>query len=75
MVLNMSYAPPTLPTTFARGTLEHINDAGAIRVIADESMAPGGCRVETDRTVVDASLETQVDEIVTLLLGERTNDD
>lgn len=41
----------------------------AVRIQADDSIAPGGCVVLNDRTEVDARLETQVDEIVALLLG------
>jgi flagellar assembly protein FliH len=56
--------------TFAPALAEKINASVAVRVAADESIAPGGCVVRTDHVEVDARLDTQVDEIVTLLLGE-----
>lgn len=40
-----------------------------IRLQPDESIAPGGCVVQSGRTMVDASLDTQVAELVALLLG------
>jgi flagellar assembly protein FliH len=55
---------------FAPGLAEKINASVAMRVAADESIAPGGCVVRTDHVDVDATLDTQVDEIVALLLGE-----
>ena len=57
--------------TFAPTLTEKINASIAVRVAADESIAPGGCVVRTDRVEVDATLDTQVDELVSLLLGER----
>jgi len=57
--------------TFAPTVAEKVNASVAVRIAADESIAPGGCIVRTDRVEVDATLDTQVDEIVTLLLGER----
>lgn len=56
--------------TFAPALAEKINASVAVRVAVDESIAPGGCVVRTDHVEVDARLDTQVDEIVTLLLGE-----
>lgn len=40
-----------------------------IHVQSDESIAPGGCLVQSDRTTVDASLDTQIAELAALLLG------
>jgi flagellar assembly protein FliH len=57
--------------TFAPTVAEKVNASVAVRIAADESIAPGGCIVRTDRVEVDATLDTQVDEIVTLLLGDR----
>jgi len=55
---------------FAPALAEKINASAAVRVAVDESITPGGCVVRTDHVDVDARLDTQVDEIVTLLLGE-----
>ncbi len=60
---------------FAESSLSHIRAAHTVKIVTDESMAPGGCKVENERTSIDASLETQVNEIVSLLLGGRVNDD
>lgn len=54
---------------FAASALTHASSSDSVVIEADSSLAPGGCRVTTDRTQVDASLETQVAEIVSLLLG------
>jgi flagellar assembly protein FliH len=60
---------------FAESALAHIRAAHTVKIVADESMAPGGCKVENERTSIDASLETQVSEIVSLLLGGRLDND
>jgi flagellar assembly protein FliH len=39
-----------------------------VRLLADESIAQGGCVVRTPHTEVDATLETQLQEIVSLLV-------
>lgn len=59
---------------FAGSALAHVEASQAVKIIADDTMAPGGCRVENDRTSIDATLETQVDELVSLLLGGNMND-
>jgi len=43
---------------------------GVVTIMEDSSIVPGGCRVETDRTEVDATLETQIEELSELLLGK-----
>jgi len=60
---------------FAESALSSISDASTVNIVEDETIAPGGCKVESERTSVDASLETQVNEIVSLLMGGRRNDD
>ncbi len=54
---------------FAESALTRAASCDSVAIEADSSLAPGGCRVATDRTQVDATLETQVAEIVSLLLG------
>lgn len=61
--------------TFAPALTAKINASVAVRVAVDESIAPGGCVVRSDHVEVDARLDTQVDEIVTLLLGEGKKND
>ncbi|MEM9763363.1 MAG: type III secretion system stator protein SctL [Pseudomonadota bacterium] len=39
-----------------------------LEVVADDSLRPGGCRLETDAGVVDASLETQVATLERIIL-------
>ncbi len=61
--------------TFAAASLQQIKSTRVIELVADDSLAPGGCRVTTGRTQVDATLETQVDEIVSLLLSGASKPD
>ena len=59
---------------FAASLLRQAEASRAATIVADESVSPGGCRVETGCTRVDATLETQVDELVSLLLcGKQSN--
>lgn len=58
-------------TAFAPRLLDELSRTDALRVVADESLAPGGCRVQSSRAQVDASLETQIDELVQSLIGGR----
>ena len=58
---------------FAGSALAHVEASQAVKIVADDTMAPGGCRVESDRATIDATLETQVGELVSLLLGGNTN--
>lgn len=58
--------------SFAKDSLERIADSRALKITADDSIAPGGCKLQTDAAEIDATLETQVNEIVNLLLGTST---
>jgi flagellar assembly protein FliH len=60
--------------TVAAGLAELTHAAAAVRIVPDESIGAGGCRVETDRTEVDATLETQLDSIVAVLTGSMRTD-
>lgn len=42
-----------------------------LQVIADPSIQPGGCRVETERGSVDATLERRKGELLKVLYGEK----
>lgn len=55
---------------YAENVVRPANPLRHVCLLADESLAPGGCRLSTERTEVDASLETQIDEMVQLLLGD-----
>lgn len=61
--------------TFASGTLDEIDAAGSLSLMADESLSPGGCIVESERARIDATLDTQIGELVALLLDEASGDD
>lgn len=56
--------------TYAPSVLGKLDASDAVSIVADESLAPGGCLLMNDRTRVDATLETQVEELSSLLLGE-----
>ncbi len=60
--------------TFAGSVLRDVDASQAVTIEADKAIAPGGCKVESEPTRVDATLETQVDEIVSLLLGAPASD-
>ncbi|MCP4592554.1 MAG: hypothetical protein GY842_17615 [bacterium] len=55
---------------FAAGLADRASEWEHVRVIEDETVAPGGCRILSGTTEVDADLESQLSEIVRLLLGE-----
>ena len=55
---------------FAPQLVERLGGTKRVILEADEAVAPGGCRVHTPETDVDATLETQTSELVHLLLGE-----
>ncbi len=54
---------------FAPSVLGGVQAAEAVKIIADDSLSPGGCIVQNEKTSVDASLETQVAEVAAQLLG------
>ena len=56
--------------TYASTVLERIDSSPNVGVMTDESLAAGGCIVETGRSRVDATLETQIAELSALLLGD-----
>lgn len=60
--------------TFAESVLRRVEASPEVRIVADDSLAPGGCQVEAGGTSVDARLETQLEELLSVLLGEAPND-
>lgn len=61
--------------SFAASTWNRLEQSSSVELSADPTVAPGGCMVESARTNVDASLETQVEEMMGLLLGHPPADD
>lgn len=55
--------------SFAPSVLQKSEQARGVEIVADEKMAPGGCRVMYGQFEVDQSLDTQIMEMVSLLLG------
>ncbi len=53
---------------FARTLREHVDGAAHLEIIVDETISPGGCRVTTPDAEVDATLETQLAQIVNLMV-------
>lgn len=60
--------------TFAKSSLAKVGASKSFRFLADDTMAAGGCKVEAECASVDATLETQVGEIVSMLLGIQNDD-
>ncbi len=56
--------------TYARDVLRQVDASPAVRILSDDSISAGGCIVETGSSCVDATLETQIDELTGLLLGQ-----
>jgi len=59
---------------FAASALRRAERSPAVHIVADDAIAPGGCRVETAASEIDATLETQMNEVVSLLLGKGNGD-
>jgi flagellar assembly protein FliH len=61
--------------TFADSVSKVVGASRALTIVEDDSIAPGGCKVERWLTEIDATLETQVSEMVSLLVGDGSRDD
>ncbi|UCE60338.1 MAG: hypothetical protein JSU63_01045 [Phycisphaerales bacterium] len=59
---------------FADSVLRQADASRAVSIVADESIGPGGCQVQSGAMQIDASLETQVSEMVSLLAGSKSED-
>ena len=59
---------------FAPTAFKEMRDAVHVDVVADETIAAGGCVVRTERTEVDATLESQITVMVQTLLGRENTD-
>ncbi|HUU83404.1 MAG TPA: FliH/SctL family protein [Phycisphaerae bacterium] len=54
---------------FAAQRVEEFGDRAHVALVQDDSISPGGAKVTCGRTEIDATLETQLEQITTLLLG------
>ncbi|UCG16764.1 MAG: hypothetical protein JSV19_01755 [Phycisphaerales bacterium] len=54
---------------FAPDVANDVGGKGHIRIVEDESIAPGGCTIVTDTTEVDATVDSQIDQIAALVLS------
>ncbi|MCH8223644.1 MAG: hypothetical protein IH868_09575 [Chloroflexi bacterium] len=59
---------------FAVTVLQKAEGSRSLKIVADAATAPGGCRVEYGGFEIDATLDTQIEEIVTLLTGRPQNE-
>jgi len=57
--------------TFAESLADPIGPGRHVHLAADESIRAGGCVLQCGKAEVDATLETQIAELVTALMGER----
>ncbi len=71
VIVRVNPADAAALETFCEGGLRLPDRAAHVRVLTDESIAPGGCRVDSGRTEVDATLESQTAQLVSLVLGEQ----
>ena len=60
--------PPHVENLRAQASELDLSSTCEIQVMADASLAPGGCRIETELGLVDARLETQLSIIEQALL-------
>lgn len=54
---------------FAVTVLQKAEGSRSLKIVEDAATAPGGCRVVYGGFEVDATLDTQIEEMVTLLMG------
>lgn len=61
--------------TLVKESLSLSGDGESCKIVEDPAMARGGCRIVTESSQVDASIENRLTAIVTQLMGgEREND-
>ncbi len=58
---------------FAETALDSARNGHHVRLVEDDSVSPGGCVLQSGKAEVDASLETQVAEMVSILVGKNSN--
>lgn len=69
MIIRVHPADLEAMKTFASDSLAALTAARRARVVIDGDIAPGGCVVQAGATVVDATLQTQVEHMVAALTG------
>jgi len=52
---------------------ESLRPGGRVRLVGDATISPGGAKVNTDGGEIDATIETQLDNVVEALLGSRVS--
>jgi len=52
---------------------ESLGRPGRVRLVGDATISPGGAKVHTDGGEIDATIETQLDNVVEALLGSRVS--
>jgi flagellar assembly protein FliH len=70
MVVHVSPADRDVIAKFAESLDSTIREARNITIVADDTVAPGGCRVSTTAVEVDATLDTQIARIVELMVPQ-----
>ncbi len=75
LVIRVNPVDLTAIRTYAKDSLAHVEASDAVSIQEDETIVPGGCQVEGRKINIDASLETQVDDLVALFLGRSQKDD
>ncbi|MCB9851322.1 MAG: hypothetical protein H6817_11535 [Phycisphaerales bacterium] len=73
LVVHINPADRATIERFAAEYHQQIASAEHVEIVADESIARGGCRVTTEDAEVDATLETQIGRIVELMVPQREN--
>jgi hypothetical protein len=54
---------------------ESLNCAGKVRLVGDETISPGGAKLQTAGGEIDATIETQLSNVVEALVGTRVGAD
>ncbi len=52
-----------------------VNELGKLELIADITIVRGGCRLESDISTIDATVESQLKELATEIMGGTRRDD
>lgn len=58
---------------FAEATLDSARSGQHVRLVEDDAVKPGGCVLRSGRAEVDATLDVQVAEMVSILVGRNSN--
>ncbi|MBN1489507.1 MAG: hypothetical protein JXA69_06265 [Phycisphaerae bacterium] len=69
VMLRVNPADLAAMETFAKAAAEAAHAAGHVDVVVDASITRGGCVLTTPEGQVDATLETQLDQIAAMLVG------